>query len=83
VAVACLEEIAMGFEPQPFGLLGVVFSLLTSSNLKAQLRGVLEGTVGDPQGMTVPAVRVTATKVDMNISVATVTNSAGTTRSPT
>jgi hypothetical protein len=73
----------MVLERRPFWLLGVVLLSLTSLNLKAQLnRGVLEGTVSDPQGMAVPAVQVAITNLDTNVAVTTVTNSAGYYRVP-
>ena len=57
----------------------VVASLFyCTSALKAQInRGVIEGTVTDPQGAVVPEVAVTITSVDTNVSVPTKSNSAG------
>jgi len=44
----------------------------------AQLnRGILEGTVSDPQGAAVPGVKVTVTAVDTNVVLPTTTNSTG------
>ena len=46
--------------------------------LKAQInRGIIEGTVTDPQGAVVPGVDVTITAADTNVSVPTKSNSAG------
>ena len=44
----------------------------------AQLnRGILEGTVTDPQGAAVPGVKVTVTAVDTNVVLPTTTNNVG------
>ncbi|MGA2987750.1 MAG: TonB-dependent receptor [Terriglobia bacterium] len=44
----------------------------------AQLnRGILEGTVTDPQGAFIPGVKVTVTAVDTNVVLPTTTNNAG------
>ena len=44
----------------------------------AQLnRGIIEGTVTDPQGAAVPGVKVTVTAVDTNVVLPTTTNSVG------
>ena len=54
----------------------VVLALVIPGN--AQLnRGILEGTVTDPQGAAIPGVKVTVTAVDTNVVLPTVTNSAG------
>ncbi len=59
-------------------ILGLVLLLSGATALQAQLnRGVLEGTVTDPQGAVVPGVDVTVTAVDTNVTVPTKTNSAG------
>src|SRR5215831_19550772 len=57
-----------------------VFVLLLSggSPMWAQInRGIVEGTVTDPQGAVVPDVAVTVTNVETNVSVPSKTNSAG------
>src|SRR5579863_1122056 len=58
------------------GLIGL--TLLFSTVLSAQLnRGVIEGTLTDPQGAMVPGVDVTITNVDTNIATSLKTNNAG------
>jgi Carboxypeptidase regulatory-like domain len=58
------------------GLAGAALVLATS--LAAQLnRGVIEGILTDPQGAMVPAVDVTITNIETNVSVTLKTNSAG------
>lgn len=54
----------------------VVFALAIPGY--AQLnRGILEGTVTDPQGAAVPGVKVTVTAVDTNVVLPTTTNNVG------
>jgi hypothetical protein len=59
--------------------IAVVVLLLSSSPfLRAQInRGVIEGTVTDPQGAVVPDVGVTVTNVDTAVAVPTKSNSSG------
>src|SRR5579864_9071509 len=58
------------------GLIGLV--LLFSAVLSAQLnRGVIEGTLTDPQGAVIPGVDVTIANVDTNIAASLKSNSAG------
>src|SRR2546426_955081 len=46
--------------------------------IEAQInRGVIEGTVTDPQGAVVPDVAVTVTNVGTSVAVPTKTNNAG------
>jgi hypothetical protein len=58
------------------GLLGI--ALWFSATLPAQLnRGVIEGTLSDPQGAVIPGVVVTITDADTNVAVSLTTNAAG------
>jgi hypothetical protein len=53
-------------------------ALVFAGVLAAQLnRGVIEGTLTDPQGATVAGVEVTITNVDTNIAASLKTNNAG------
>jgi len=53
-------------------------TLLFSTFLRGQLnRGVIEGTLTDPQGAMIPGVDVTITNVDTNIAASLKSNSAG------
>jgi hypothetical protein len=57
---------------------GIALLLASATSLNAQLnRGIIEGTVNDPQGAVVPGVDVTITAVDTNVAQSTKTNSAG------
>jgi hypothetical protein len=59
-------------------LVGLAFLFSYVGVLEAQLnRGVIEGTVNDPQGAVVPGVNVTITSQDTNVSVPSKTNSTG------
>jgi hypothetical protein len=61
-----------------FWVLGIAWLLSWATMLEAQInRGVIEGTVTDPQGAAAPDVVVTITNIDTNVSVPTKTNSAG------
>ena len=56
----------------------VVLLLSSSPFLRAQInRGVIEGTVTDPQGAVVPDVGVTVTNVDTAVTVPTKSNASG------
>ena len=56
----------------------VGIALLASATLPAQLnRGVIEGTLSDPQGAVVVGVEVTITNVETNVAVPLKSNSAG------
>jgi hypothetical protein len=58
------------------GLIGIAFFF--TATLPAQLnRGVIEGTLTDPQSAVVPGVDVTITNVETNIAAPLKTNSAG------
>src|SRR2546422_4655643 len=68
----------MNFRRALCRFLGTAALWSCTASLQAQLnRGILEGIVTDPQGAVIPAVEVTVTAVDTNVSVPTKTNSAG------
>lgn len=59
-------------------LMGWVLFFLFAATLEAQLnRGVINGTVTDPQGAFVPGVEVTVTDTGTNVSISAKTNGAG------
>src|SRR5215472_3316112 len=55
-------------------LMGLFFAAVLSAQLN---RGIIEGTLTDPQGAIIPGVDVTITNVETNVSAALKTNSAG------
>jgi len=57
---------------------GVFVVLALAAPVCAQLnRGILEGSVTDPQSGFIPGVKVTVTALDTNVTLPTTTNSAG------
>src|SRR5579864_7704501 len=71
-------EVVMVFRRLSFLALHFGLLLACATILSAQLnRGVIEGTVTDPQGAAVPGVEVTVTALATNVTNTTQTNSAG------
>ncbi len=65
-------------EPASRVVLLIGATLLFSALLSAQLnRGVIEGTLTDPQGAVIPGVEVTITNVETNVAASLKTNNAG------
>jgi hypothetical protein len=61
-----------------FLLLGLIVFSLFAVSLEAQLnRGVIDGTVTDPEGRVVPRVQVTITDTGTDVSISAKTNDAG------
>lgn len=57
---------------------GILLLFLAAPALRAQLnRGVIEGTVMDPQGAVVPNVDVKVTNADTNVTATVKTNNEG------
>jgi len=68
----------MSFRFKELGIGLLIAALFCAGPLDAQLnRGVIEGTVTDPQGAVVPGVRVTVTDLETGVSQFLKTNSAG------
>jgi hypothetical protein len=68
----------MSFRFKELGVGLLIAALFCAGPLDAQLnRGVIEGTVTDPQGAVVPGVRVTVTNLETGVSQFLKTNSAG------
>jgi hypothetical protein len=56
---------------------GLVVMTIAGSAWAQINRGILEGSVTDPQGAAIPSVRVEVTAVSTNVTLPTLTNSAG------